>query len=87
MAKPFIRLKDEHTHGGKVISGAPASFCLGLPIARKTDKIRCQIHGDGIIATGEESPIIDGLPVAREGDKTSCGAKLIPSQGLTVDLI
>ncbi|RSZ59630.1 PAAR domain-containing protein [Massilia atriviolacea] len=87
MAKPFIRLKDKHTHGGKVITAAPASFCLGLPIARKGDKITCPIHGNGEIATGDASVLVDGMPVARRGDKTSCGALLIPSQALTVDLI
>ncbi len=87
MGKPFIRLKDKHSHGGQVITAAPTSFCLGLPIARKSDKVTCPIHGDGIIATGDGSLIVDGLPVARLGDKTSCGARLIPSQALTVDLL
>lgn len=87
MGKPFIRKKDTHTHGGKVIEGAPASFVLGLPIARKFDKITCPIHGDGFIATGDDSLIVDGRPVARFGDKTSCGAKLLPSQAITVDLL
>ena len=85
--KPFIRFKDKHSHGGRVIEGAPTSFCLGLPIARRGDKITCPIHGDGKIATGDDSLIVDGKAVARLGDKTSCGAKLIHSQGLTVDLI
>lgn len=84
--KPFIRLKDKHTHGGMVVQGAPSSFCLGLPIARKSDKITCPIHGDGEIATGDVMLLVDGKPVARKGDVTTCGAELIPSQGLTVDL-
>ena len=89
MSKPFIRLGDSTSHGGKVIEASAQTDSLHIQVARLGDKVTCPIPGHGTcpIVTGDFTLIVDGKPVAREGDKTSCGAVLIPSQHPTIDLV
>jgi uncharacterized Zn-binding protein involved in type VI secretion len=74
-----ICLNDPTSHGGKVVSAAPRSKVMGLPVARKGDRCICPIQGhrDCVIAEGDPDVLIDGIPVAFEGHKTTCGAVLI----------
>ena len=87
MLKPIIRLGDRTSHGGAVISAAPATIVEGIPPARIGDMTACPIpgHGANPIVTGDPTCIVDGSPVAREGDVTACGAALIPSQHTSRD--
>jgi uncharacterized Zn-binding protein involved in type VI secretion len=74
-----ICLNDPTSHGGKVVSAAPRSKVMGLPVACKGDRCICPIQGhrDCVIAEGDPDVLIDGIPVAFEGHKTTCGAVLI----------
>ena len=85
MPGPVIRLGDKTSHGGAVLEGSPHSDSAGIAIARLGDKVSCPIHGNGTIASGDQTMIVDGKPAARNGDKTSCGATLIAGQQATVD--
>jgi uncharacterized Zn-binding protein involved in type VI secretion len=82
MSQPIIRLGDFTTHGGVVVSGAPATTVDGIPPARVGDMTTCPIsgHGANAIVSGDSTTIVDGSPVARQGDMTACGASLIASQ-------
>lgn len=82
-----IRLNDPTTHGGMVISAAPKSDVMGVPVARKGDRCTCLLPGHGlcVIAEGNPDVMIEGVPVAFHGHKTSCGATLIstiPTSGV-----
>ena len=85
MPGPVIRLGDKTSHGGSVLEGSPHSDSGGIAIARLGDKVSCPKHGNGTIASGDQTMIVDGKPAARDGDKTSCGATLIAGQQATVD--
>lgn len=83
MSKPIIRLGDKTTHGGTVVSAAPATMVDGKAPARIGDMTVCPIpgHGANPIVSGDSTTVIDGSAVARQGDMTACGASLIASQG------
>lgn len=83
MSQPIIRLGDSTSHGGVVVSAAPATTVEGKPPARVGDMTVCPIpgHGANPIVSGDGTSLIDGSPVARQGDMTACGATLIASQG------
>lgn len=85
MAKKFIVLGDQTSHGGVVIEASGSSASGDIRIARVGDKVTCpkRNHGTCVIVTGDPTVIVDGKPVARDGDKTACGAVLIASQGAT----
>ena len=68
-----------------MLEGSPHSDSGGIAIARLGDKVSCPKHGNGTIASGDQTMIVDGKPAARNGDKTSCGATLIAGQQATVD--
>ncbi len=85
MARPVILLGDVHSHGGRVISAAPATDHYGIPIARLGDAVSCPVHGVNAIASGDPTCIIDGQPVARNGDVTQCGAVIRHRQFPTID--
>ena len=77
----IIRVGDATSHGGQVLTGAPASQVMRRPVARKGDLCICPIQGhqNCVIAEGDENVIVDGQPAAFDGHKTSCGAVLISS--------
>ncbi len=81
--KHVIRIGDQTSHGGKVVSAAANFDIMGKQVARLGDKCTCPQRGhDGcVIVEGDSSWLIDGIPVALEGHKTSCGAVLISSLG------
>ncbi|AZN35136.1 PAAR domain-containing protein [Iodobacter ciconiae] len=79
--KRVIRLGDQTSHGGVVVSAASTSNMFGKPVALLGDKVSCPIPGHGVcpIIEGDPSWNVGGKPVALEGHKTSCGAVLISS--------
>jgi len=72
-----IRVGDVHSHGGRVQTGASSSEVMGQAVARKGDRCTCPLHGEVVIAEGDEEFQVDGAAAAFEGHKTSCGAVLI----------
>lgn len=75
----IIRVGDLHSHGGRVQTGAPNSEVMGQAVGRKGDQCTCPLHGNVVIAEGDENVQVDGAAAAFEGHKTSCGATLIAS--------
>lgn len=83
--RPFIRLGDSTDHGGLVITASTPDLIEGRPIARVGDTVTCPIdgHGPTVIITGDAGTLIGGQPAARAGDLCACGARLLPSQGVS----
>ncbi|MEN7531901.1 PAAR domain-containing protein [Cupriavidus sp. DL-D2] len=73
-----IREGDRLSRGGEVLRGGTQKF-MGRALARRTDPVRCDVHGFNHIAEG--SPRIrDGLlEVAEDGHRCECGCTLISS--------
>ena len=82
MSRAVIRLGDQTSHGGKVVSASARMTIDGIPVALWGDHCSCPINGHNncVICEGEPAALFDGIPVALEGHKTSCGATLIASQ-------
>lgn len=82
MPRAVIRLGDDTSHGGKVITASARMTIDGIPVALWGDRCSCPIDGHDtcVICEGEPEAIFDGRPVALEGHKTDCGAVLIASQ-------
>lgn len=82
MARAVIRLGDDTSHGGKVITASARMTIDGIPVALWGDRCSCPIDGHDtcVICEGEPEALYDGIPVALEGHKTDCGAVLIPTQ-------
>lgn len=75
-----VRLGDQTSHGGKVISANPTFKVLGKPVALEGDMTACpQCKGNYPIKTSGSERKHHGKAVAYEGDKAACGAKLISS--------
>lgn len=77
MARRLVLVGDPTTHGGVVLTGAPASTVGGKPIARLGDQVSCPKHGNNTIVEGQAAHAVGGLPVALEGHHTACGATLV----------
>lgn len=73
----IVRLGDTSDHGGEVVTSASKWEAEGKLIARKTDILRCPIHGDQPIVEGSEVWECEGQPIARDGDLAACGARLV----------
>ncbi len=82
MARAVIRLGDDTSHGGKVITASARMTIDGIPVALWGDRCSCPIDGHDtcVICEGEPEALYDGIPIALEGHKTDCGAVLIPTQ-------
>lgn len=76
----YIVEGDTHSHGGRVLSGAPQSRINGRAIARLHDPAICEIHGQTHIARVSGKARFAGQPAACDGDELACGARLIASQ-------
>lgn len=89
MSRPFIRLGDATSHGGRVLSASAQSDSGNIKIARVGDMASCPLCKPGIfpIVSGDSSLIVDGKAVARAGDRIGCGASLIASQQQTTDAV
>ncbi|HKT97927.1 MAG TPA: PAAR domain-containing protein [Paraburkholderia sp.] len=81
--KKYIMVGDTHSHGGRVLEGAPDSRIEGRAIARLGDPAVCEIHGPTFIAKVSGNANFDGQPAAADGDLLACGARLIASQSTT----
>jgi uncharacterized Zn-binding protein involved in type VI secretion len=79
--RKVIRLGDDTSHGGKVVSATSHVTVGGKPVARLGDKCTCpkRGHNNCVIVEGDSAWTIDGIPVALEGHKISCGAVLVSS--------
>lgn len=79
--KRVIRLGDQTSHGGQVVSAAANFSIMGKGVARVGDTVTCpeRGHATAVIVEGDPNWLIDGKAVALEGHKTSCGATLISS--------
>lgn len=74
-----IRLGDDTSHGGKVVSTRANHFKIdGLAIACVGDQCSCPVagHNGCTIVSGSARHRVNGVAVAFEGDVTSCGATL-----------
>lgn len=82
MARAVIRLGDDTSHGGKVITASARMTIDGIPVALWGDRCSCPIDGHDtcVICEGEPEALYDGIPIALEGHKTDCGATLIATQ-------
>lgn len=77
-----IRVGDQTSHGGKVLSSSVKHFVVGgKPVVVIGDKCMCPIkgHENCTVASGSPKHSVNGKAVAYDGDKTSCGATLISS--------
>lgn len=73
-----IREGDRLSGGGEVLRGGTRIF-MGRALARRTDPVRCDLHGYNHIAQGNPG-IRDGLlEVAEDGHRCECGCTLISS--------
>lgn len=74
-----IRLGDDTSHGGKVVSTSAYHFKVdGVAVACVGDLCSCPEagHNGCTIVTGSARHRINGVAVAFEDDLTSCGATL-----------
>jgi uncharacterized Zn-binding protein involved in type VI secretion len=85
--KIVIRVGDSTSHGGTVLEGHPHFKVLGKEVAAVGHGVSCpQCSGSQSIAEGTGNATIMGLPVALDGMKTTCGAVLIGSAPLYIEL-
>ena len=72
----IVRLGDNTTHGGKVISASSKFKCRGAMVALSGDSVSCPIHGINSIA-GSSHMSIFGKAVVVVGNLTDCGSVII----------
>jgi uncharacterized Zn-binding protein involved in type VI secretion len=79
--KRVIRVGDQTSHGGHVITGYDPYLIYGKPVARIGDTCSCphEGHNNCTIVEGDPNHLVGGIPVAFEGCHTACGAVLISS--------
>ena len=66
---------------GHITSGSPDVFFEDKRVARVTDSVACDDHGDKQIIEGSETIFINDLPLTRIGHKIKCSA--VVQQGCT----
>ena len=75
-----IRLGDQTSHGGKVISASSGTIVMGKAAALASDMTACpQCKGQFPILPSDSGAKHEGKAYAYDGDATACGAKLITS--------
>jgi uncharacterized Zn-binding protein involved in type VI secretion len=81
MALPIVRLGDQTSHGGVVISASDTHTIEGIGIARLGDQVSCPKPGHGVnnIVEGAAKYTIGGRQVALHGHRCACGCTLIAS--------
>jgi uncharacterized Zn-binding protein involved in type VI secretion len=85
--KMVVRVGDSTSHGGEVLEGHSQFKVLGKEVAAVGHRVSCpQCSGSQSIAGGAGNATIMGLPVALDGMKTTCGAVLIGSASVRVDI-
>ncbi len=82
MSRAVIRLGDDTSYRGRVITASARLTIDGIPVALWGDRCSCphEGHDNCVICEGEPQAMFDGISVALEGHKTSCGATLLASQ-------
>ncbi|MGO1073298.1 PAAR domain-containing protein [Lysobacter sp. CA199] len=73
----WIVVGDTTSGGGSVLGGAGSDPTSCLAWARIGDAVRCGVHGQTTIVTGDSENPIEGRAVARHGDFCACGCILI----------
>lgn len=81
MSLPIVRLGDQTSHGGAVISASVTHTIAGIGIARVGDQVSCPQTGHGVnaIVEGAATYTIGGRQVALHGHRCACGCTLIAS--------
>jgi len=82
MAINLIRLGDATDHSGEVIGASETMKFDGRGVARKGDKVRCEIHPGvvpNVIEEGDETMCDEGIPIARHLHRTTCGCRVLSS--------
>jgi uncharacterized Zn-binding protein involved in type VI secretion len=78
--KGAIRLGDQTSHGGRVLSATSGTVVLGKPAALVGDMTFCpQCKGAFPIQCASAGNQHAGKQYAYDGDTTACGAKLLAS--------
>jgi uncharacterized Zn-binding protein involved in type VI secretion len=78
--KGVIRLGDQTTHGGRVVSATSGAVVSGKPAALAGDMTSCpRCKGMYPITSGNSGNRHQGRQYAYDGDTTACGAKLVSS--------
>lgn len=81
MPLPIVRLGDQTSHGGIVMSASDTHTVAGIGIARVGDQVSCPLTGHGVnkIVQGAGTYTIGGREVALHGHRCECGCTLIAS--------
>ena len=75
-----IRLNDQTTHGGHVITASDDFHVMDIPVALEGHLTRCpKCNGTFAILPRNSTRTHHGTAVAYHGDPTECGATLISS--------
>ncbi len=75
-----VRLGDETTHGGKVISATSRYILHGVAVAKANDLTQCpKCKGTFPILSSAGAATEGGETLAFDGTSTACGATLIAS--------
>jgi uncharacterized Zn-binding protein involved in type VI secretion len=75
-----VRLHDQTTHGGEVITACDDIKAIGVPVALQGDLTWCpKCNGKFKILPQDSPRSHHGTPVAYHNDPTECGARLISS--------
>lgn len=84
MALPIVRLGDQTSHGGVVISASDTHTIGGIGIARVGDTVSCPQTGHGVnkIVEGAGTYTIGGREVALHGHRCECGCTLRASHSI-----
>lgn len=79
--KGIIRIDDQTTSGGTVLSGSSVMKFGGIGVAREGDPMMCPMpgHGRTVIAEGHPAFKDNGVPVAFHGPCCARGCTLISS--------
>ncbi|SET61698.1 PAAR domain-containing protein [Thorsellia anophelis] len=86
MAKQPVRLGDNTTHGGKVITASSTMIFEGVTVALVGDLVSCPIDGHGInpIIEGSSEWFSDGKAIVVDGCKSACGCNVISSSNSSI---
>ncbi|MFA7895489.1 PAAR domain-containing protein [Pseudomonas putida] len=79
--KGIIRVGDNTSGGGIVLTGSSSMRFGGIYVAREGDPVSCPVPGHGRTVIAEVYPAFrdSGVPVAFDGHRCACGCVLISS--------
>lgn len=73
-----VREGDRLNRGGEVLRGGNRMF-MGRALARRSDPVRCDVHGYNRIAQGNPNIRDGSREIAEDGHLCECGCALISS--------